>query len=144
MALLNYGGSLLWRGDLGSSAWANECRSDVGLVWGTGRLITFAGNIEPYSLCNLTNYFVVWSYSQTAGAPGVGANIDRKAVIYFREEGDEKVYHFQYPEPLAADIEVTPWGKRIKSAKVIEVVNLIAYAKNKTLIPLYGAYYQRK
>lgn len=144
MAFLGAVGSLLWRGDTGSSAKDNMSKSYLGPLVSATLLHDFADGVEPYSECNLNNYYWVGSYSQTAGAPATGSNIDRKAVIYFRDPGDMKVKHFQYPEPLVAHIETTPWGKRIKQTTVVQVVALLSTVSGISYVPLYGTYYQRK
>ncbi len=144
MAFIGRTGSLLWRGDSGSSAWANQSRSDVGPAPDVGRFHTFSLAIRDYSECSLTHYYSLESYSRNPGAPGVGANIDRKGVIYYRDPSDWLVYNFQYPDPPVADIERTAWGKRIKDSSVISIVALLSTLSGVSYVPLYGVYYQRK
>ncbi len=141
---LGYSGSLLWRGDFGSSSPINESRSDLGPTTGGAAQLVFTAAIEPYSECNLSHHFIFLTYDQTTGAPGTGANIDRKAVIYFRDPDNLEVLHFDYPAPLTSQIESTPWGKRVKYPVVVDITALLSTLKGQSLIPLYGSYYERK
>lgn len=141
---LGFTGSLLWRGDIGSSAKANESRSYAGKNTGSLPFGTFCTAIEPYSTCNLTHKFLIRSYTHTAGAPGTGSNIDKKAVLYFRDPDTLEVLNFQYPDPTPTDIESTPWGKRVKGPVVVAIVALISTMAGVSYVPLYGVYYQRK
>lgn len=143
-ALLGNTGSILWRGDLGSSAKSNESRSFSGPNTDSLTFGTFCNAIEAYSLCNLTHKFWIRSFTQTAGAPGVSANIDKKVVIYYRDPDTLEVLNFQYPTPTVTDIEDTPWGKRVKGPVVTAIVALISTMAGKSYVPLYGIYYERK
>lgn len=144
MALIGWRGSLLWRGDTGSSALANESCSYSGPAPDATKFGNFASAIKAYSKCNLTHKYRTATYSEDLGAPGTNANIDRKAVIYYRNPSDLSVNQFQYPEPLATDIEDTPWGKRIKETAIIAIVTLLSTMAEVSYIPMYGVYYQRK
>lgn len=144
MAYIKRVGKLIWRGDLGSSAWDNESFSHLPAFVGGTPLITFATAIEPYSLCNLNYYLSIQSWSQSVGAPAAAANIDKKGIIYFRDPADLLVKTFCYPDPIAADIEVTPWGKKIKDSAVTAIVALLSTMTGLSYEPMYGVYYQRQ
>jgi len=129
---------------MGSSGWGHQSRSDCGKNTGSTPLGTFCTAIESYSECNLTHKYNIVSYDQTLGAPGTGANIDKKAILYFRHPDTLEVLNFQYPAPIADQIESTPWGKRIKADVVIAIVALLSTMAGISYIPMYGIYYQRK
>jgi hypothetical protein len=84
------------------------------------------------------------SEDQTPTAPGVGANIDKVAMIYYRDPNTLKVWCFPYPTPIAADIEAKPTGDVIKDSVVVEIVGYISTLAGITYTPLYGKYYQRR
>ncbi len=142
MAWIKDQGSLLWRGDLGTVG-GNESRSFINNIKGVSAFGVFVTAIEPYSEANLSAYFLVRSYSQTAGAPGTGANVKNKAIIYFRDPDTLIVDHFCYPAPIAADIEDVGYGKRIKQSSVVSSVGLLSYVTDVVYVPLYGVYMER-
>ncbi len=84
------------------------------------------------------------TYGYIYAVPGSGANIDEKAIIYYRDPDDLFVYHLSYSCPIPADVEMTPAGKRMKQSVVTEVVGYLSTLKLKALIPLYGVYLERE
>lgn len=144
MAFIKRSGLLLWRGDIGSSAKDNESLSRVDVPLNASALLAFVTAVEPHSTCNVNYSLASFWYSQTAGAPGTGSNIDRKGIIYFRDPTDLSVKPFCYPDPVAADIEDTPWGKKIKDSAVVAIVALLSTMTGISYEPMYGMYYQRK
>lgn len=142
-AFLGFTGSLLWRGDTGGVGKTTEIRSDIGKTGDTSALWVFVQAIEDYSKCNLSHWFHVTSYTHIPSPPASGASMDKRAVLYFRHPGTLEVLNFQYPDPIADQIEDTPWGKRIKAPVVTAVVALLSTVAGIAYIPLYGIYYQR-
>ncbi len=142
MALILKTGSLLWTGDTGLPR-GHQSRSDTGLIVGAAALATFATMIETHSLCNASFSYLIYTYDVTAGAPGAGANVDKKGMVYFRDPDTLEVLHFIFPDPIAADLEMTAWGKRIKSSAVTTIVALISTLSGIAYIPLYGTFMQR-
>lgn len=142
MALILKTGSILWRGDTGLPR-NNQNRSDVGLITGAAALATFVIAVEAHSLCNIPYSYLIYSYNYNAAIPGVGANVDKKGIIYFRDPDTLLQLHFCYPDPIAADIETTAYGKRIKQSAVIAITALISTLSGVSYIPLYGVFMQR-
>lgn len=143
MAFVKRTGVIIWTGDIGQGDGKNEVESRISSQTSAATFQVFAAAIEPYSKTNLSYYLNTVVYSQTVGAPGTGTNIDKKGVIYFRDPDTLEVLNFQYPDPIAADVEVTPWGKRIKDSAVIAITALLSTMAGVSYKPLYGIYYQR-
>lgn len=142
MALILKTGSLLWTGDTGLPR-GHQARSDTGLIIGAAALATFATAIAAKSLCNASFSYLIYTYDVTAGAPGTGANVDKKGMVYFRDPDTMEVLHFLYPDPIAADLEDVGWGKRIKKSAVTAIVALISTLSGVSYVPLYGTFMQR-
>ncbi len=141
-AFLGTWGSIIWRGDTGSSE-SHEVNTALGETEGAAQLFAFVTAIKPYSLCNLTFKFHIAKYDEDIGAPGVAADVRQIVVVYFRDPDDLLVKHFSYPAPRPTDIEDVGYGKRLKQPAVEAVVALWSSLKGKTFQPLYGVYYER-
>jgi hypothetical protein len=144
VAFIKRTGQFLWRGDIGSEGKKKESISRVDVPLSATAVQNFMQSVEPHSECNGTYFLYSLWYNWSVGAPGTGANIDKKALIYFRDPADLSVKTFYYPDPIAADIEVTPWGKKIKDSVVSAIVGYLNTMTGLSYVPLYGIYYQRK
>ncbi|MEE9396114.1 MAG: hypothetical protein V3V31_03785 [Methylococcales bacterium] len=135
-----YGG-VTWRGDTGSPK-AHELRVPIIKVASAALLSAFRLSLRPHSKCNLAyyHYFVDYPYQLTS--PGVGANVDKIALIYFRDPDSLMPESFAYPDPIAADLEDVGYGIRVKQSAVIAVVGYLSTLAGVSYIPLYGVYYQ--
>ena len=136
---MGYWGILTWIGDSGSPP-DNHSFSVVRLTTGTVPLSTFLSAMEAHTLCNKKMYSIVYTGIFGAGPPEAGANVDKKANIFYRDPTDLSVYCFSYPSPIAGDIEVTPAGKRIKASAVAAIVGYISTMTGVSYIPLHGTY----
>lgn len=141
-----YHGGIQWIGDSG----APQGQQTISLVRSiatpsTGqKMLDLRGSMLAHSECNTPVVIMVSTYPQTPSTPpGVGANINKRALIYFRDPSDQKVYHFDYPCPIAAEIESTPTGNIIKQATVVIITGYLSTCFGRTLVPLYGVYLQR-
>lgn len=137
-------GAIIWRGDsggVGDHHSISVCPV-VSLPAGT-KLIAFGNAVKARSLCNFAYYHSIYTASQTIAAPGVGANTDKKAIIYYRDPSTLEVLHFSYATPIAADIENVGYGNRIKNSAVVAIVGFISTLADVSYIPLYGVYIQR-
>lgn len=138
-----YNGAIIWIGDTGSPR-GNQSKSRIGdfdNVWLASQ--TFAQALAPHSLCNAAWVEETRWVSENQDAPGVGADVTKKGILYYRDPDTLKVEHFTFPNPIPADIEDLGYGKRIKKAIVIELVGYLSTVLNKTLFPLYGVYTER-
>lgn len=136
-----YHGQIVWRGDLGLPE-ADESLSKVSPVLSAGGLDSLALAVNPHTECNYAYRHFIRTDDATPVAPGVGANVDKKAVLYFRDPDTLKLLTFTYPTPIAADIDRKETGDIIKDAIVVEIVGYINIVTGKSYIPLYGKYYQ--
>lgn len=135
--------AIIWRGDTGSPS-EQKTVLPVG-IFGEDWTVTsvLANAVNPHSLCNLAYLQLTRWQDINNVAPGVGADISKKATIYFRDPDTLKVKHFTFPSPIAVDLEDVGYGKRVKEAIVIEIVGYLSTFFGKTLIPLYGVYTQK-
>lgn len=142
MAIVKMESSLQMRGDSGSPRDHIVLTSRVPYISVT-TLTTFSALMEAHSLCNAEYFWRVVGNDYNPGAPGAGANVDKKGVIFYRDPATLVVYRFTYPCPIAADIEDIGYGKRLKQAAVIAIVDGIEAVGGGTYEPLYGAYQER-
>ncbi len=99
--------------------------------------------VQEHSLCLGRFLYYTLVYNLEVDPPGVGANVDRKAVIYFRDPATLEALTFTYPAPIAADVEDTQWGKRIKKSVVDDIVGHLSTMAGKSYTALYGVFLQR-
>ncbi len=138
-----YPARLIWRGDSGKNAGHEFIGSPLHApTWGA--TVTFANAMEAKSLCNVSFLNWNWINGFHDSAPGASADVDKRAVIYFRDTSTLEVFKFEYPSPLAADIEDVGWGKVIKKTVVIAIVTLINTMSGTSYQPMYGVYFERK
>ena len=135
--------TLVWRGDFGRPK-SNYSQSTISGVIGTTELITLSTALAAHSDCNLAKHAMIWTEQKTDSEPGTNANIDRKAVIYFRNPTTLKVHSVAIPEIVAADIEATPEGIRVTDSAVATIVGLISAATGISYTGLYGVVVQRR
>lgn len=138
-----YTGQLVWTGDTGFPT-NHKTFTRVHEVNTVILLRDFALDLKDHSICNFSYRSHTRTDSSLVNPPGVGANVDRKAIIYFRDPDTLEVLHFSYPDPIAADIEETAYGNRIKQSAVIAVVSYLSTATGNSYIPLYGVFTQRR
>lgn len=136
-------GVLRWRGDIGAPD-GHLSKSPIMVVAiGTSEVATFGASMLAHTDCNLAYYGMYRDITSNPAFPGVGADVTKKAVIYFRDPSTLEVLHFNYAAPIAADIETTPAGKRVKQSAVALIVGYINIVSGKSYVPLYGVYYER-
>ena len=135
---------LFFRGTMGFPP-DNVTPSYIRKILGTSFpfLIGLGNHIDSRSTAN----FHSWSYTQLNSVdpdpPLVSSNVDRKAVIYFRDETEGKVRTFSFPDPIPSICESTPAGTRVLYSEVVVIVSDLATISGHTLTPLYGIVYQR-
>lgn len=131
-------------GDSGGGR-SHESLCETGLYAGGSwpGILTLQTAIASHSLCSKGHVIRQTGIGDSEARPEAGANIDNKAVIYFRDPDTLEVLHFGYAAPIAADVETTSAGKRIKQSVVSDIVGYINTFKGTAYVPLYGVYYQR-
>lgn len=132
-----------WKGDIGGRG-SHEVDSYVGRVaYAWSPISTFATSLDAHTLCNKEAIIRVKIDGFAASAPGTDVNIDKRAIIYFRDPDSAEVLHFSYPAPITADLEQMPSGLRMKDSVVATIVGYVSILNSKTYVPLYGLYYQK-
>lgn len=137
-----YSGLVFWKGDSGGGR-AHVGVSRLPLIGTWSDLVNFVTAMSAHTLCNAGKRVRINTGGPSGEAPEAGADLGRIAILYYRDPTDLTVFHFSYPAPIAADIETTAAGKRIKQSSVATMVSLISTVSGVSYIPLYGVYMER-
>lgn len=140
---ITYSGQLTWIGDTGTPI-GNLSITRVRDMNTIVLLRDFALALNAHSLCNLSYRHYIRTDPYIPAPPGVDANVDEKAIIYFRDPDTMQVENFSYPAPIAADLEDVGYGKVIKESVVIAIVTDLNTATAIDFVPLYGKYYVKR
>jgi hypothetical protein len=133
---------IIWIGDSGLPS-GNFSTTLTPSGGGQGNINNFGVSMSAHTLCNRAYNVSMVYWDLGPIAPEAGANVDVKATIYFRDPSDQKVGFITYPAPIAADIEETSGGKRIKNSAVVAIVGYLNTLLSTSYVPLYGTYRQR-
>ena len=136
-------GVLIWRGDSGAPT-SHYSKSQVVDVTDDTALGTLATALAAYSDANMAKRSHVTNTIGTDSAPGASANVDYKAVCYFRDASDLGVHSVTIPAVKSTAVESTPEGDRVTSAALTAIVAAIATATGNTLTGLYGVVIQKR
>lgn len=142
MATIRYGNIKLI-GDSGSPYGNESFASPVPVEVGWAQLNAFVASFMPHTLCDRRESRLLTRVTATAPPPATGANTDIRVTIYFRDPSTLEVLFFSYPAPVAADIETSPAGKRVKQSAVALIVGYISLVAGITYVPLYGTYKEK-
>jgi hypothetical protein len=141
-------GYIIWKGDLGrpddQTAVSRIIKRHVEFVSPDLEFDNFRDYLAAHSLCDWINQISVYTEHRPEVPPGVGANVDDKVRVYYRDPSSLKTYCFSYPSPIAADVESTPTGDRLKDPIVVAVVNHLSLVADETYTPLYGVITQNR
>lgn len=135
-------GYILWKGDTGAIG-GNSKITKLGFETETGKLGAFKNSLRAHSLCNVSDFGFTITISDEIGVPGVGADVSKIAIIYYRDPANLNVSRLVYPAPIAADIETTGLGKRIKQSVVVSIAGYLSTLRGVSIDPLYGTYYEK-
>lgn len=136
---ITYKPLLVWRADIGNMA-GNYTISKVDYAISYTPLLAFGVSMAAHSLCNVAREGRSAQWPVNDVAPGAGASIKKRANIHFRYMVDLSTHVFSYPDPIAADLEETPAGTRIKKSSVVTIVGYLETATGLTLQAMYGTY----
>lgn len=137
-------GKIYFLGDYGNDP-TQQSQTEVSGVAGQAELDTFAAYLDAtISDCNLFGSTLVSTTPGTAGAPGVAANVDRKAVFVCRDDSNGKTIRMEIPAPKDLIVETTPSGERILQATVDEFALALGGATGKAITGRYGYVKQKK
>ncbi|MEE9397505.1 MAG: hypothetical protein V3V31_10900 [Methylococcales bacterium] len=135
-------GVLVWRGTMGLPP-GNLAYSGFVELTSHAALNTFRTNMLSHSTCNVLEDTSIWTWVRDPAIPGVKANVDAKAKVFFRDPDTLKVLNFTYPAFVLGDTISKPAGLRLKDSVVVDIVGYINTATGKSYEPLYGITYQR-
>lgn len=136
-------GVLIFRGDLGNPR-THYAKSQIADVIDDTALGVFATGMAAHTECNIAKRSMVTLTIGTDSEPGVDANVDRKAVLYFRDPTTLKVHSITIPAPVDLDVEDTQNGERVTDVAGAAIVALINTATGKSYTWLYGVVIQKR
>jgi hypothetical protein len=136
-------GVIIWRGDLGNpeSHYSKSQIPDVTDDTALGVLVTA---LDALTDCNDAKRSFISNTLITDAEPGADANVDRKAVCYFRDPTTLKVHSITIPAPKSTAVENTDQGERVTSTAMGTIVTAINTATGKSYTALYGVVLQKR
>lgn len=136
-------GVIIWRGDSGNPK-SHYSKSQIASVTDDAALSTLITALDALTLCNDAKRSFVSNTLLTDSAPGASANVDRKAIAYFRHPTTLKVHSLTIPAPVASACENTDNGERLTAAAMSTIVSAINTATGITYTALYGVVIQKR
>ena len=142
-----YQGYVKLRGDAGATK-ADKQIKGVRFPWSANALsnaniAALRTMLLSYSDCVEDGRAIVQKRTEVSAPPGVDANIDVKAKIFFKNTVNGKVHSIEIPAPVSTMFELVGQGNRVKQADVVAIVADISTQLGETFIPLYGKKIQR-
>lgn len=107
-----------------------------------GAIGTLLAALLPYTDCTQDYIFRSTKYTYTEAFPA-DANLDIKAVVYFKHPTNGKVHHIELPAPVSTMFELQGKGERVTSVALSAIVGAISTAYGISFIPLWGKKIQR-
>lgn len=136
-------GVLIWRGDLGAPE-SHYAKSQISEVTDDTALGVLQTALAAYTDCNAAKRSFLTLTLGTDSGPGADANVDRKAIIYFRDPTTLKVHSITIPAPVSTAVEDTPEGERVTTTALGVIVAAINTATGKSYTGLYGVVIQKR
>lgn len=136
-------GVIIWRGDLGNPE-SHYSKSQVPDVTDDTALGTLVTALDALTDCNDAKRSFISNTLLTDEEPDADANVDRKAVCYFRDPTTLKVHSVTLPAPKSTAVENTDQGERVTSTAMGTVVTAINAATGKSYTALYGVVVQKR
>lgn len=136
-------GLLVWRGDLGAPE-GHYGKSVVAEVTDDTALAIMQTALAAFSDCNAAKRSF---FTQTVGTdtmPAASANVDLRAICYFRDPTTLKVHSVTIPAPKSTAYEDKAEGVRVTSAAMTAIVAAINTATGKSYTALYGVVIQKR
>jgi hypothetical protein len=98
-------GAIEWLGDSGTPP-TNRTLSKVGKrINNKAAFDSFTSNMDAHTKCVWATRIYMTKEFFGASPPATGANIDVKAILYYRDPDTLEVLHFDFPAPIDADVE---------------------------------------
>jgi len=138
-------GIIMWRGDMGNPT-THYSKSTFPDVTAVAAVDTLGTALAAFSDANVAKVSFIESDAVTDAAPGAvpAANVDEKAICYFRDTTTLKVHSCTIPAVKSTAVEETPEGDRVTAAAMTTIVAAIATATGATLVPLYGVVIKKR
>jgi hypothetical protein len=138
-------GTIVWHGDRGTGKAPHTGRSTIKGVTDKAALLTLAAALAVYTTCNRGRASVNDFDGGTPSAPGVDANVDERAELYFYWEEEDSVVSLTIPSWDTATYPLDPAseGDRIVAADVNAIAALMATATGRTYSGLWGKHIKK-
>lgn len=136
-------GAITWRGDTGNPP-SHYSKSLIDSVTDDAALATLITALDALTDCNDAKRTFLTSTLLTDSAPAAGANVDRKAIAYFRHPTTLKTHSVTIPAPVDSACEDTDDGERLTSAAMATIVAAINTATGISYTALYGVVIQKR
>jgi hypothetical protein len=134
-------GVVVFRGDSGAPE-NHYSKAQISDVTDDTALATLATSLAALSDANVAKRSFVELTIVTDAAPGADANVDKKAVAYFRDPTTLHVHSVTIPAIKDTAWENTNEGDRLTAASMTAIVSAINTATGKSYTSLYGVVYQ--
>ena len=133
-------GTIVFHGDRGTNHSPHTSKAVVNDVTDKAALVTLADSLAGFSLCNRGRASVADADVGTPSAPAAAANVDERAVIFFKESSEENYRSITIPawDVVSHPLEASSEGDRIAAADVAAVVAAINTATGKSYQPGWG------
>jgi hypothetical protein len=137
-------GTIQWKGDRGNPDSKHFSRSKVKNVTDFAALEVLVTALSAFTLCNAARRSVSEWGAGTATPPGVGANIDERAIIYFQDPaGDTHSITIPAWDETTYPLDPESEGDRIADADVAAIVSAINTATGITHVALWGKHIKK-
>lgn len=99
--------------------------------------------LDTYTQANWGAYENIKKWTGTNESPDIGANLDIKARIAFKDSADGKIYRIELPAPVAGMFDIQGEGDRVNPTILGTIVTALSTAYGRTFVPLWGKKIQR-
>jgi hypothetical protein len=136
-------GIIIWRGDSGNPE-SHYSKSQIPDVTDDAALATLVTALDALTDCNDAKRSFISNTLLSDSEPGADANVDRKAIAYFRDPTTLKVHSITLAAPVSTATEMTDQGERLTAAAMSTIVAAINTATGKSYTALYGVVIQKR
>jgi hypothetical protein len=136
-------GVVIFRGDNGSPP-NNYVKTIIDQVTDDAALAILAPILGGHSDCNVAKRAFSTLTAIADAEPGADANVDRKAICYFKDTVTQHVISVTIPAPKDTSVEMTAEGERVTDAAMLAIEAALETATGRTLASLYGVVVQKR
>lgn len=135
--------TIIWRGDYGNPE-SHYSKSQIAGVTDDTALGTLTTALAALTDCNQAKRSFISVTLGTDSAPSADANVDRKAIAYFRHPTTLKTHSLTIPAPVDSACEMTDQGERLTSTAMSTIVSAVNTATGVSYTALYGVVTQKR